>query len=96
MLDSSFNPPTTAHMHLLRAAAASFGVRHKLLLLAKQNALKNQSAELTAQLQAARQAPSAGKALIPKNTFSLLTIVTGASKTPAIHEMAAANPQTME
>ncbi|EOD15386.1 putative cytidylyltransferase [Emiliania huxleyi CCMP1516] len=40
VLDSSFNPPTCAHVHLLRSAAARFGVRRRMLLLAKQNADK--------------------------------------------------------
>ena len=40
VLDSSFNPPTCAHVHLLRSAAARFGVCRRMLLLAKQNADK--------------------------------------------------------
>mmetsp|Transcript_38972 Transcript_38972/g.64721 ORF Transcript_38972/g.64721 Transcript_38972/m.64721 type:complete len:290 (-) Transcript_38972:79-948(-) len=40
VLDSSFNPPTSAHMHMLDMAATRFGARWKLLLLAKQNADK--------------------------------------------------------
>lgn len=40
VLDSSFNPPTRAHLHLLTTAAKRFGVERSLLLLAKQNADK--------------------------------------------------------
>ena len=40
VLDSSFNPPTRAHMHILTHAAKKFGLTHSLLLLAKQNADK--------------------------------------------------------
>jgi nicotinamide-nucleotide adenylyltransferase len=40
VLDSSFNPPTRAHMHLLSAAARRLGTSRALLLLAKQNADK--------------------------------------------------------
>jgi len=40
VLDSSFNPPTRAHLHMLESAASRFGARHSLLLLAKQNADK--------------------------------------------------------
>jgi len=40
VLDSSFNPPTFAHMHMLDAAAQRFGASRRLLLLAKQNADK--------------------------------------------------------
>ena len=40
VLDSSFNPPTVAHAHLLRACAERFAAERALLLLAKQNADK--------------------------------------------------------
>ena len=40
VLDSSFNPPTVAHLSMLRAVAERFGLGHSLLLLAKQNADK--------------------------------------------------------
>eukprot|EP00967_Tisochrysis_lutea_P059470 scaffold75818_cov39-Tisochrysis_lutea.AAC.1 len=40
VLDSSFNPPTCAHMHMLRTVAERFGASHRLLLLATQNADK--------------------------------------------------------
>lgn len=40
VLDSSFNPPTRAHLHLLSLAAEQLGLSHSLLLLAKQNADK--------------------------------------------------------
>ncbi len=40
VLDSSFNPPTRAHLAMLRATMEQFGVRRSLLLLAKQNADK--------------------------------------------------------
>lgn len=40
VLDSSFNPPTRAHLHLLADAASQLGLSNSLLLLAKQNADK--------------------------------------------------------
>lgn len=40
VLDSSFNPPTRAHLHMLHAACEHFGLQRRLLLLAKQNADK--------------------------------------------------------
>lgn len=40
VLDSSFNPPTCAHVYILHAIARRFGATHRLLLLAKQNADK--------------------------------------------------------
>ena len=40
VLDSSFNPPTRAHLHMLDAATKTFGMGRSLLLLAKQNADK--------------------------------------------------------
>lgn len=40
VLDSSFNPPTRAHMHMLAAAQRQLGIDRSLLLLAKQNADK--------------------------------------------------------
>ena len=40
VLDSSFNPPTRAHLHLLSMAAEELKLSHSLLLLAKQNADK--------------------------------------------------------
>ena len=40
VLDSSFNPPTRAHLHMLSTAAAQLGLSQSLLLLAKQNADK--------------------------------------------------------
>jgi nicotinamide-nucleotide adenylyltransferase len=40
VLDSSFNPPTRAHLHMLSNAAAQHSCPRKLLLLAKQNADK--------------------------------------------------------
>lgn len=40
VLDSSFNPPTCAHVHMLHAVARRFGASHRLLLLAKNNADK--------------------------------------------------------
>ena len=40
VLDSSFNPPTRAHLHMLSVAKAKFGSARSLLLLAKQNADK--------------------------------------------------------
>jgi nicotinamide-nucleotide adenylyltransferase len=40
VLDSSFNPPTCAHVHMLLAVARRFGASHRLLLLAKNNADK--------------------------------------------------------
>jgi len=40
VLDSSFNPPTRAHVHMLRTAAEAFGLESKLLLLASTNADK--------------------------------------------------------
>lgn len=40
VLDSSFNPPTRAHLHVLAAAMKQLGLTHSLLLLAKQNADK--------------------------------------------------------
>jgi nicotinamide-nucleotide adenylyltransferase len=40
VLDSSFNPPTRAHLHLLSLAADRLGLSRSLLLLAKQNADK--------------------------------------------------------
>ena len=40
VLDSSFNPPTRAHLHLLSVAAEKLGISKSLLLLAKQNADK--------------------------------------------------------
>jgi len=40
VLDSSFNPPTRAHMHLLTSCMQRFGAARALLLLAKQNADK--------------------------------------------------------
>ena len=40
VLDSSFNPPTRAHLHLLSVAAQQLGLERSLLLLAKQNADK--------------------------------------------------------
>ncbi|KAL1498507.1 hypothetical protein AB1Y20_013830 [Prymnesium parvum] len=40
VLDSSFNPPTTAHLAMMRMAAQQFGFARVLLLLAKQNADK--------------------------------------------------------
>ena len=40
VLDSSFNPPTRAHLHMLSVAASRFSCTNTLLLLAKQNADK--------------------------------------------------------
>ena len=40
VLDSSFNPPTRAHLHMLNAACEHFGLQRRLLLLSKQNADK--------------------------------------------------------
>lgn len=40
VLDSSFNPPTRAHLHLLASSMERFGTARALLLLAKQNADK--------------------------------------------------------
>lgn len=40
VLDSSFNPPTRAHLHLLSVAAERLHLSHSMLLLAKQNADK--------------------------------------------------------
>jgi len=40
VLDSSFNPPTRAHLHMLECAATLFDIKRSLLLLAKQNADK--------------------------------------------------------
>uniref|UniRef100_A0A7S1QFS7 Cytidyltransferase-like domain-containing protein n=1 Tax=Alexandrium catenella TaxID=2925 RepID=A0A7S1QFS7_ALECA len=52
VLDSSFNPPTRAHLHLLDMATERFGLERKLLLLAKVNADKAlQGATLPQRLQ---------------------------------------------
>ena len=42
VLDSSFNPPTVAHIHLLEAVAGRFGLKHRLALLSSYhyNAIK--------------------------------------------------------
>ena len=64
VLDSSFNPPTRAHMHLLGAAAQRLGTARTLLLLAKQNADKPvvgaslcQRLEMMAEIAAASEPP---------------------------------------
>jgi len=49
VLDSSFNPPTSAHLHLLQEASQRFGATHRLLLLAKNNADKAVSGATLAQ-----------------------------------------------
>lgn len=52
VLDSSFNPPTRSHLHLLDKAAEQLGLERKLLLLAKVNADKAlQGATLPQRLQ---------------------------------------------
>mmetsp|Transcript_72458 Transcript_72458/g.216203 ORF Transcript_72458/g.216203 Transcript_72458/m.216203 type:complete len:259 (-) Transcript_72458:36-812(-) len=67
VLDSSFNPPTRAHVHLLEAAAERFGLERKMLLLAKVNADKAlQGATLPQRLQMMQllaQADAAGATL---------------------------------
>jgi nicotinamide-nucleotide adenylyltransferase len=40
VMDSSFNPPTRAHLHMLEASRRKLGLKSTLLLLSKQNADK--------------------------------------------------------
>ena len=48
VLDSSFNPPTRAHLHMIDAATKTFGMGRSLLLLAKHPARAHAAARAAA------------------------------------------------